>query len=276
MRRVQLRRLIGGGLDGPLRSLPQSGARAKPALEAEPPSVYPSHRSSSTFSDRLLERVRLFLSGPVGPGAQRAPGLTALLAFATVALAAIAVTPGHSAEPRSSPGDLTGQLLVATPEMPDPRFARAVIYMVRHDANGAQGLVVNRPLREIPLAVLLEQMGMEGKGVQEMVRLHAGGPVEAFRILVLHTTEYMGEGTLPVKDGIAITWEPDILRAIAQGKGPRRTLFALGYAGWAPGQLEAEMKAGAWVRASADEALVFDGNYDTKWDRAMARRKIDL
>jgi len=197
----------------------------------------------------------------------------AALALFAVALGGIDVSPGRSAEPRPS---LTGQLLVATADMPDPRFARTVIYMVRHDASGAQGLVVNRPLREIPLAALLEQAGVEGKGVKGTVRLHAGGPVEGLRVFVLHTADYTADGTLLVKDGIALTFQPDILHAIAEGKGPRRTLFALGYAGWAPGQLEAEMKTGAWVRASADEALVFDDDHDAKWDRAMARRKIDL
>ena len=78
------------------------------------------------------------------------------------------------------------------------------------------------------------------------------------------------------KNGYAVTWEPEILRAIAQGKGPRRTLFSVGYAGWGPGQVEAEMKTGHWVKAAADEAVVFDDNDETKWDRAMARRKIDL
>jgi putative transcriptional regulator len=196
----------------------------------------------------------------------------ALLCFATVAFAAT----GHSAEPRSQAVDLTGQLLVATSEMPDPRFAHTVIYMIHHDATGAQGVVLNRPLREIPLAMLLDQMGMESKGVQETIRLYAGGPVDTLRVLVLHTAGYKSEGTLEVRNGIAVTWEPEILRAIAQGKGPRRTLFALGYAGWAPGQLEAEMKNGAWARATADEALVFDSDDGSKWDRAMARRKIDL
>jgi putative transcriptional regulator len=191
-----------------------------------------------------------------------------------VAIAFAGARPGPSGEPRQA--DLTGQLLVATPEMPDPRFAHTVIYMIRHDSSGAQGIVVNRPLREIPLAILLEQLGMESKGVQVTLRLHAGGPVDTLRILVLHTAGYASESTLAVKGGIAVTWEPDILRAIAQGKGPRRALFVVGYAGWGPGQLEAEMKTGAWVRASADEALVFDANYETKWDRAMAGRKIDL
>jgi putative transcriptional regulator len=199
-----------------------------------------------------------------------------LLCCAAVALAATASTPGHSFEAGQRSGDLTGQLLVATSEMPDPRFAHTVIYMIHHDASGAQGVVLNRPLREIPLAMLLEQMGMESTGVQDTIRLHAGGPVDTLRILVLHTAGYTSDGTRAVRNGIAVTWEPDILRAIAQGRGPRKTLFVIGYAGWGPGQLEAEMKTGAWVRASADEALVFDANDETKWDRAMARRKIDL
>jgi putative transcriptional regulator len=203
-------------------------------------------------------------------------GSVALLALALVALGAIGVTPGHSEEPRPRPGSLTGQLLVATTDMPDPRFAQTVIYMIRHDATGAQGLVVNRPIREISLSLLLGQMGMESRGVQQTVRLHAGGPVDTMRILVLHTAGYMSEGTLAVKDGFAVTWEPEILRAIAQGKGPRRTLFSVGYAGWGPGQLEAEMKTGHWVKAAADEAVLFDADDQTKWDRAMARRKIDL
>jgi putative transcriptional regulator len=173
-------------------------------------------------------------------------------------------------------GSLVGQVLVATDDMPDPRFARTVIYMVHHDADGAQGLVVNRPLRDIPLAALLEQTGLDSKGITEMVRLHVGGPVQTFRVFVLHTPEYAGNNTMAVKNGFSLTWDPEILKAIAEGKGPRRKLFIMGYAGWAPGQLEAEMKTGAWVRASADEALVFDDNYDTKWDRAIARRKIDL
>ena len=198
------------------------------------------------------------------------------LALAVVALGAMGVTPGHSEEPRPRPGSLTGQLLVATTDMPDPRFAQTVIYMIRHDATGAQGLVVNRPIREISLSLLLGQMGMETRGVQQTVRLHAGGPVDTMRILVLHTAGYASEGTLAVKDGYAVTWEPEILRAIAQGKGPRRTLFTVGYAGWAAGQLEAEMKTGHWVKAAADEAVLFDADDQTKWDRAMARRKIDL
>jgi putative transcriptional regulator len=195
---------------------------------------------------------------------------------AVIALVALPTRPGQSAEPRGAAPSLAGQLLVATAEMPDPRFARTVIYMVRHDADGAQGLVVNRLLREVPLARLLESAGIEEKAAHGMVRLHAGGPVDALRLFVLHTDDYATDTTLRVGNGIALTWEPDILHAIGQGRGPRRVLLALGYAGWAPGQLEAEMKRGSWARATPDEALIFDDDADSKWDRAMARRKIDL
>jgi putative transcriptional regulator len=206
----------------------------------------------------------------------RRPWGAARLAVAVIMVALVATTPGRSAEPRAAAANLTGQLLVATSDMPDPRFARTVIYMVRHDADGAQGFVLNRPFGDMPLAVLLEQMRLDKDGVEGTVRLHSGGPVEALHLFVLHTADYSIEGTVSVKDGIALSWEPDIFRAIARGKGPRRALFVLGYAGWGPGQLEAEMKTGAWARAAADEALVFDQGDDSKWDRAMARRKIDL
>lgn len=193
-----------------------------------------------------------------------------------LALGALGVTPGRSTEAPVFTGSLAGQLLVATADMRDPRFARTVIYMVRHDATGAQGIVVNRPLGEIPLALLMDQAALESKDVHGTIRLHSGGPVDARRVFVLHTGEYTGELTLPVRDGITLTWDRDILLAIARGSGPRRLLFALGYAGWGPGQLEAEMKTGAWAKASADEAILFDSDDGSKWDRAIARRKIDL
>jgi putative transcriptional regulator len=198
-----------------------------------------------------------------------------LVVLSALALLAGA-TPGLPAEPRPRIRSLAGELLVATAEMRDPRFGETVIYMVRHDASGAMGLVLNRPLGEVPLASLLEQMEMDSTAAMGMIRLHSGGPVESLRLFVLHTSDYKGDGTIAVKGGFSVSVEPDILEAIAGGKGPRRKLFVVGYAGWAPGQLEAEIEAGAWVRASADEATLFDGDYDKKWERALARRKIDL
>jgi putative transcriptional regulator len=185
-----------------------------------------------------------------------------------------------AAEPADAPPQsarLAGQLLVATSELQDPRFTRTVIYMLRHDARtGAMGLVVNRQLGEVPMAVLLKQSGLPSEGVKGSVRLHVGGPVEATRIIVLHSDDYAGPDTVKVAGGVAVTTEPSILKSIAEGKGPRRARFTLGYAGWAPGQLEAEMEAGYWIVVPSDDAIVFDDAYETKWDRAMARRRISL
>jgi putative transcriptional regulator len=185
-----------------------------------------------------------------------------------------------AAEPAGAPAQdarTAGQLLVATPELEDPRFTQTVIYMVRHDArSGAMGLVVNRQLGEVPMAVLLSQSGLPREGAKGSVRLHVGGPVEATRIFVLHTDDYAGPDTVKVGNGVAITSDASILKSINDGKGPRRACFALGYAGWAPGQLEAEMKAGYWVAVPSDDAILFDDAYETKWDRAMAKRKISL
>jgi putative transcriptional regulator len=166
--------------------------------------------------------------------------------------------------------------LVAADDLPDPRFARTVVYVVRHDAAGAQGFVVNRPLREVSLASLMEQVGLPGEGVSGQVRLQAGGPVESFGVFALHTGEWSAPGTQAVAGGLSVTARPEILRAMADSKGPRRVIVLLGYAGWGPGQLEAEMKGGYWLKAAADESLVFDGEHDTKWARARSRQRIDL
>ena len=176
----------------------------------------------------------------------------------------------------AQPAALTGQLLVARPELRDPRFLRSVVYLVHHDAGGAMGLILNRPIGEASLSELLEGAGGEGTGVNGEIRVHFGGPVEPGRGFVLHTADYQIEGTQVVKDGIAVTARPEILHAMGTGTGPRKSLFALGYAGWAPGQLEAELKAGSWEIVPADETLVFDENYEKKWERAMARRTIRL
>jgi len=177
---------------------------------------------------------------------------------------------------RPETGSLTGQLLVATSAMPDPRFARTVLYMLRHDATGAMGLILNRPIGDLPVARLLEQLGMESKGAQGAIRVHYGGPVAGLQGFVLHTSDYQGNDTRIVDDGVALTSQSEILREITTGSGPRRFLLAFGHAGWAPGQLETEMKAGHWVTVPADEALLFDNDYQGKWDRAWARQLIRL
>jgi putative transcriptional regulator len=171
---------------------------------------------------------------------------------------------------------LTGQLLVANEGLQDPRFAHTVVYVVRHDADGAFGLVVNRPGPEMPLAPLLRQFGLDDRGVTGGIRAHYGGPVEPGRGFVLHTAEYATAGTERLGGDLALTSQPAVLGDIARGTGPRRYRLLHGYAGWRAGQLEGEIDAGAWITASVDADILFDDDYATKWDRAMARRRLTI
>ena len=198
------------------------------------------------------------------------------LAFVLMLFVLIMGGVGNAVPVIAQSSGLAGQLLVATDELRDPRFVRTVVYMVRHDAGGAMGLIVNRPLGDASVSDLLQRLGLNGKGVAGEILVHYGGPVDAGRGFILHTADYKIESTHVIKGGIAITVQPEILQAIGAGTGPRRSLFALGYAGWSAGQLEGEIKAGAWITVPADEALVFDENYESKWKRAMARRTIQL
>ncbi|MGH7769458.1 MAG: YqgE/AlgH family protein [Candidatus Binatia bacterium] len=169
---------------------------------------------------------------------------------------------------------LIGQFLVATREMADPRFAESVIYMIRHDRTGAMGLVINRPFAEGPLSDLLKALGQKGEGANGTVRIHFGGPVEPERLFILHSNDYAARATMFVGNGLGVSGDDDILQAIERGEGPRQKLFIFGYAGWAPGQLEEEIKSGAWFTIPTETALVFDDQAETKWDRAMAKRKV--
>lgn len=200
-------------------------------------------------------------------------GVAGALALAAGAAAAAASRPAGGP---AAPGSLAGQLLVARPEMNDPRFSGTVIYMVHHDAGGAMGLIVNRPFKEVTIASLLGRLGQEHDGVGGSMRMHYGGPVEPGRVFVLHTADWRGEGTQVVAGGIALSGPTAVLRAIAAGKGPRRALLIFSYSGWGPGQLEREIQAGGWATAPADAALVFDEDSDAKWERALGRRKVDL
>ena len=207
----------------------------------------------------------------------RAAGLAALVLTITTAVEAARSPwepmPGVQLDQES----VAGRLLVATPELEDPNFDHTIVYMVEHDGGGANGLVLNRVLGSGPVAELLEGLGIEGEvDPAAEIEVHYGGPVESGRGFVLHSPDYSGESTIVLSDLVALTTSLDVLRAIAAGNGPKRSLFALGYAGWAPGQLEAEIAVGAWVIVEADEALLFDDQLDSKWQRALDRRGIDL
>jgi len=172
---------------------------------------------------------------------------------------------------------LTGQLLVAMPQMMDPRFARSVVYVCAHSGDeGAMGLVVNKVLPSVTMDELLSHLKLEPGQLNRARPVHFGGPVEPGRGFVLHSLDYREDATLSIGDEFAVTATLDILRAIGKGAGPRQNLLALGYAGWAPGQLDAELQANGWLCVAADADLVFDDDIDTKWQRAIAKIGIDL
>jgi putative transcriptional regulator len=177
--------------------------------------------------------------------------------------------------PPSADQFLTGQLLIAMPVMADPRFAQSVIYICAHTPDGAMGLVVNRPLAKPSFDDLLRQLEIEPLPPARRIRLCVGGPVDNARGFVLHTSDWTGEGSLKVNDTLALTASLDVLKALAEGGGPREGILALGYAGWGPGQLEAEIHQNAWLSLPAQEHLVFGAEHETKWRRALATMKID-
>jgi len=174
------------------------------------------------------------------------------------------------------PSFFTGHLLAAMPQMEDPRFERSVIYLCAHNAEGAMGLVVNRLFDAITFPDLLEQLSIETGPKTEQIRVHFGGPVESGRGFVLHSDDYVRDGTLKVRSGFALTATVDILKAIAVGEGPRRSLLALGYSGWGPGQLESEIAANGWLVVPANPTIVFDHDLEDKWQQALAATGVSV
>ena len=170
---------------------------------------------------------------------------------------------------------VTGQLLIAMPGMRDERFAKSVIYMCAHTEEGAMGLVLNQRLDSLTFAELISQLELDEKDISMNVPVHFGGPVESGRGFVLHTSDYQQDATLEVVNGVALTATVDILKAIARGKGPQKSLLALGYAGWGPGQLDMEIRANGWLQVPSDSEIIFDIEPDTKWERAIQRLGID-
>ncbi len=199
----------------------------------------------------------------------------ALAALLLPALLLGAVAP--SAPEPSAPAhvSLAGQLLIATPEMRDPRFDHAVILVVRHDRDGALGIIINMPAGERPFTELLAAIG-EKTTPAGSVPIFLGGPVEPDMGLVLHSADYRVQGTIDVDGRLAMTVNPQILRDMAAKKGPKKSLVAFGYAGWGAGQLDNEMAHNVWYVAPEDPKLVFDEDRAKVWDRAMARRTQDL
>ena len=178
-------------------------------------------------------------------------------------------------------GYLDGQLLVAMPIMTDKRFARSVIYLCAHSADGAMGLIINPRAPHIRFPELLKQLSIapgddDADADPFEIDVHVGGPVETGRGFVLHSDDYyVADSTLPIDDGVSLTATLDILKAIAGRKGPDRAILALGYSGWRAGQLETEIAANGWLHCPADADLLFDRDLDQKYERAMSKIGID-
>ena len=197
------------------------------------------------------------------------------------ALAAVFLNPWPAAAAES----LKGHLLVAAPEMLDSSFAKTLVFMVHHDPGGAYGLVINEPMGEVPVERLLERIELPEAyepaptDLQESgrsVTVYYGGPVEPTTVAFLHSPEIGTASSVEVEQGIAYTRDPALLHHLIQGEGPSGLLFALGYAGWAPGQLEAELERGDWYILRAPPDFLFDGNDAGKWDRAIALSAPEL
>ncbi len=173
--------------------------------------------------------------------------------------------------------DLSGQILIAMPGMADPRFDRSVVLICAHSAEGAMGLIVNKPLEQLNFAGLLEHLDIPRAPERRDIRVLFGGPVERGRGFVLHSSDWRrnrAEGTMVVPGGLEMTATLDILEALAQGQGPDKALLALGYSGWGPGQLEAEIARNDWLTSEAQEGLVF-GEEASKWSAALRGMGID-
>jgi len=198
-----------------------------------------------------------------------------ILAAAAIALPAAVL---HAALPTdtdtSGRTSLAGELLIATPDMREP-FDHAVILMAQHNRDGALGIVINHPLDSRPIAGLLQALGGDSSGITNSVRIFLGGPVDPNVAFVVHSADYHRDDTMDIDGHVALSDAADVLRDIGLGKGPSKSLVALGYAGWAPSQLEDEIARGAWVTAPEDPALVFDDDRTKVWTDALALSKSD-
>lgn len=180
--------------------------------------------------------------------------------------------PGPSSPAANLPSaNLVGRFLVAAPSMPDERFQKSVVFICKHDDEGALGIIVNNKVDDLPLGQVYKQLGIDVPVVTAETPVLFGGPVETSRGLVLHSADYKRDETLVIEGGMALTASLEILKDMAGGSGPKQAWLALGHSGWSPGQLDREMQDNAWLVIDADSALVFDPDFEAKWQRALDR-----
>jgi putative transcriptional regulator len=195
-------------------------------------------------------------------------------AFAATLLAVLAALGNGSVD--SGTASSTGQLLIAAPTIGDPRFAHSVILVIRHDKAGAFGIVINRPVGERSITSLLEATGDSDPAATGNVEVFAGGPVQPELGFVVHSAEYHREETVDVDGRVAMTSSRQILRDMGRNQGPEKSLCAFGYAGWGPGQLEAEVARHDWFTTPEEPRLIFDDDRERLWEDAMAHRTREL
>jgi putative transcriptional regulator len=172
--------------------------------------------------------------------------------------------------------DLSGKILIAMPAMGDPRFEKSVVFICSHSADGAMGLIVNKPIADLGFAALLDQIGIAHGPQTRRVPVQYGGPVESGRGFVLHRDDWRASsGTVEVPGGFSMTATQEVLVALAQGEGPQQAILALGYSGWGPGQLDAEIARNDWLTSDAAPELIFAPDNGAKWAAALARMRID-
>jgi putative transcriptional regulator len=181
--------------------------------------------------------------------------------------------------PRTVEGEsfLEGKLLIALPGMSDPRFEKSVIFMCAHSEEGAMGIIINKPVDGLSFKELMQKLELQITPATPNFPVLYGGPMETGRGFVLHSGDYDGtDATLPVSDEVSLTATLEILRAIGDGRGPQRAIFALGYAGWSPGQIEDEIRANGWIHCDCDDALLFEPDFGGKWIGALSKIGIDV
>lgn len=224
----------------------------------------------------------------------RTAALPAKILAALAALVVVTFAVSLFSRPAAAGESLAGELLVATPDLSDPNFSHTVIYLLRHDATGALGLVINRPMGAVPLERLLSVLegdpegaagatgsagaaenGGDSQGGSDLL-VYYGGPVEPYRAFTLHSRDVMFDDSVPVDDETAYNVQGEILHALAEGDGPSRLIFLLGYSGWGAGQLESELERGDWYVVDADPKLVFSKTPSYTWERAVARFGTEL
>lgn len=193
-----------------------------------------------------------------------------------VAILVLQPRPGLSQSGTSGQTYYPGQLLVASPKMHDPRFARTVIFLCRHDSTGAFGLILNRPVDQQPARKLLNSLGIDPAKVKGELQIRLGGPVELNSAFLMHSEIFGGKTQICKRHGIAVTSNKKVLEALKEDTGPKRSVLYFGYTGWGPGQLDGELKRQDWVVSPADQQMLFDKNAVGMWRRAPDRRGIDL